>query len=330
MQADVIPFDPRMSRNRALARLFKAEHELGRAGLGGEAVYGSAEDGAPWLAICDHYTGDVLVHIAVLDGQIVADSPAIDGAIRDRDLSTILRRLMEGLGRFQSQGILGAILASLTAHHHLGREPLKAVGDDAGAGPLIDALAALPPLVAIAQTSSAVMRFIVDERPATDRKADAEQAFAIELMLEPSKQEKAPEPISPPNEPAVGKPNISVPQLPALPHSPVLVLESSLPHFNFDTLAEIELSARKSPGAEAALIGNAPLPEKGGGAKPWPEPPMPSFSPYSKEAEVEITGNSIVYRFYSDVPYREWIWGDGSRITMVGTLSRPLETYYPD
>jgi hypothetical protein len=116
MTAIVVAFPKIAMRNQAIADLYKAQHEFVRAGLQGEFVHGVADDGAPWLVVCDAH-GEALIHVAIVDGVIVADSPTLTKPLRGREVSEVLKRLFGRLSASElGNGPVVAILAALALH----------------------------------------------------------------------------------------------------------------------------------------------------------------------------------------------------------------------
>ena len=91
----VVPFFPRAAHGdwspAERARLADFAHRLAASGAGA-AAYGVADDGDPWCAITDD-RGDVLVHVARIDGRYLIHDAASD-AVNDADT---LWRAFEGL-----------------------------------------------------------------------------------------------------------------------------------------------------------------------------------------------------------------------------------------
>lgn len=52
----------------------RARAILALAGLEADVDQGMSDEGEPWMALCRIDTGDVLLHVAVIDGKMVAEA----------------------------------------------------------------------------------------------------------------------------------------------------------------------------------------------------------------------------------------------------------------
>lgn len=132
------------------ARLEDLADRLAASGVHVEVIFGATDEGDPWCVVTDA-DGDVLIHVARIDGRFVVHS-AVDDAVNESvDLHTALRdRLVAteeavapssatilpfGLTARQGQTFL-ALLAAATFFYET-----AAVGETAEAGELVEALA---------------------------------------------------------------------------------------------------------------------------------------------------------------------------------------------
>lgn len=77
-------------QNHELAEFYRAIDILGRAGLVVVPDMGISDEGDPWFAFCRGDTGDVIVHIARIDGLLVATSIASKEIIRGAEMRNII------------------------------------------------------------------------------------------------------------------------------------------------------------------------------------------------------------------------------------------------
>lgn len=152
----VVPFIARMRDSgdwtaTERARLQELADRLAESGVRVEVIFGATDEGDPWCVVTDA-DGDVLIHVARIDGKFVVHS-AVDDAVNESvDLHTALRDRLEateeamapksatiipfGLTARQGQTFL-ALLAATAFFYET-----AAVGDTAEAG---ERLQALPP-----------------------------------------------------------------------------------------------------------------------------------------------------------------------------------------
>lgn len=76
--------------NAELAELYRVEHALIKAGIQLETERGVTEEGDPWFVFCRD-NGDVLVHIARLDGRYHLYSPALAQPMTGTSFSSLTR-----------------------------------------------------------------------------------------------------------------------------------------------------------------------------------------------------------------------------------------------
>lgn len=77
-------------QNHELAEFYRAIDILGRAGVVVVPDMGISDEGDPWFAFCRGDTGDVVVHIARIDGLLVATSIASKEIIRGAQMRNIV------------------------------------------------------------------------------------------------------------------------------------------------------------------------------------------------------------------------------------------------
>lgn len=150
----VVPFIARMRDSgdwtaTERARLQELADRLAEGGVRVEVIFGATDEGDPWCVVTDE-SGDVLIHVARIDGKFVVHS-AVDDAVNESvDLHTALRDRLEaaeeamaprsatiipfGLTARQGQTFL-ALLAATAFFYET-----AAVGDTAEAGELVQAL----------------------------------------------------------------------------------------------------------------------------------------------------------------------------------------------
>jgi hypothetical protein len=82
--------------NEELAELYRVEHALIQAGIQVETDRGVTDEGEPWFVFC-RATGDVLVHVARLDGRYHLYSPALAHPMSGVSFSSLTRSFIEGV-----------------------------------------------------------------------------------------------------------------------------------------------------------------------------------------------------------------------------------------
>lgn len=150
----VVPFIARMRDSgdwtaNERARLQDLADRLAESGVRVEVIFGATDEGDPWCVVTDE-SGDVLIHVARIDGKFVVHS-AVDDAVNESvDLHTALRDRLEateeamaprtatiipfGLTARQGQTFL-ALLAATAFFYET-----ASVGETAEAGELVQAL----------------------------------------------------------------------------------------------------------------------------------------------------------------------------------------------
>lgn len=72
------------------ARLQELADRLGDSGVHVEVIFGATDEGDPWCVVTDE-SGDVLIHVARIDGKFVVHSAADDAVNESSDLHAALR-----------------------------------------------------------------------------------------------------------------------------------------------------------------------------------------------------------------------------------------------
>jgi hypothetical protein len=81
--------------NEELAEFYRIVDVMGRAGLAISVDVGVSDEDEPWVAFVREDTGDVLAHIARIDGWIVAVSAATNEVVRAQSLKEVVRRIVD-------------------------------------------------------------------------------------------------------------------------------------------------------------------------------------------------------------------------------------------
>ena len=81
--------------NEELAEFYRIVDVMGRAGLAISVDVGVSDEGEPWVAFVREDTGDVLAHIARIDGWVVAVSAASNEVVRAQSLKEVVRRIVD-------------------------------------------------------------------------------------------------------------------------------------------------------------------------------------------------------------------------------------------
>src|SRR5262249_48091050 len=94
MSAKVVPISRLFQRSwdwspREIAEFYRVEAALLQAGLRIDTARGRSDDGDPWFVFCRHDDGEVIIHIARIDGEYVLVSPCYDGVARGRDNGSV-------------------------------------------------------------------------------------------------------------------------------------------------------------------------------------------------------------------------------------------------
>ena len=99
MSATVVQLERPFRRNydwsaKELAEFYRVEAALIQAGLRIDTERGVTDEGDPWFAFCKPGDGDVIVHIARIDGLYILAGPSYQGVATGRDIATLVRDLV--------------------------------------------------------------------------------------------------------------------------------------------------------------------------------------------------------------------------------------------
>lgn len=83
---NVLPF----RRPENSTRLQRAQAILELAGVKADIDHGVSDEGEPWMAVSRIDTGDVILHMAVIGGQLVTDSHGAGCPLQGHDLGALL------------------------------------------------------------------------------------------------------------------------------------------------------------------------------------------------------------------------------------------------
>lgn len=128
---DVVPFIAKVRSNgdwtaAERARLQEVADMLAAGGARVEAVFGATDAGDPWCVVTDE-NGEVLIHVARIDGKFVVHSAVDDALSEGADLHSALRERLDGqiaaeedsavvvpfsLGGRQAQTFLALVIAT--------------------------------------------------------------------------------------------------------------------------------------------------------------------------------------------------------------------------
>ncbi|MEO1460301.1 MAG: hypothetical protein AAFV49_22440, partial [Pseudomonadota bacterium] len=194
MSATLLTFARRQAGwdNEERALIARLERLLMGAGLAVEVELGETDEGDPWAAFCNAHTGDVVVHIARLDGYYLVEAGVLGRAIEGRSLAhcserffaeAVLvapeRRQGAGLYLHPSAMLAGMLLSIMLYAQMYGPRPeVASEEEDATAtdGATID----IDALIAAAEAREGS-----DDAAATDAEpgADAAEEIAIEAEM---------------------------------------------------------------------------------------------------------------------------------------------------
>lgn len=97
MSATLLSFTRRAPgwENEERALLARVERLISASGLAVEIEEGVSEDGDPWCVICNAVSGEVVIHIARIDGRYLLDATALARPIEGRSLTDCANRFLE-------------------------------------------------------------------------------------------------------------------------------------------------------------------------------------------------------------------------------------------
>ena len=85
--------------NNELAEFYRVEASLIRVGVQVETGRGVTDEGHPWFVFCRADTGEVILHLARLDGSYLVVSPTFGSVARGPDFRSLVQRV---IGSFQA------------------------------------------------------------------------------------------------------------------------------------------------------------------------------------------------------------------------------------
>jgi hypothetical protein len=99
MSSNVVPIRRLFRRSwdwssQELAEFYRVEAALVQAGLKVDTERGLSDEGDPWFTFCRHEDGEVIVHIARIDGEYILAGSAYDGIAHGRDVGALVRDLV--------------------------------------------------------------------------------------------------------------------------------------------------------------------------------------------------------------------------------------------
>ncbi|MGF1446370.1 MAG: hypothetical protein ACFBRM_09235 [Pikeienuella sp.] len=99
MTASLVPlFQARRGwTNDERAQFARIERMLQDAGFGIEVEHGVTEEGEPWCVFCAASTGDVIIHVACIDGRFMFDSTALPRPIEGASFQRCAERFFDDL-----------------------------------------------------------------------------------------------------------------------------------------------------------------------------------------------------------------------------------------
>ncbi len=80
--------------NQDLAELYRIEAALVQAGISIDTELGETDEGDPWFAFCRADTGDVLVHVAIIDGEYHIAGASSSTIVKGYSFTDIVRQFM--------------------------------------------------------------------------------------------------------------------------------------------------------------------------------------------------------------------------------------------
>jgi hypothetical protein len=95
MSSNVVKLERPFQRNwdwspRELAEFYRVESALIQAGLRIDTERGLSDEGDPWFAFCRQDTGEVIVHMARIDGDYILAGPTYEGISCGRDIESLV------------------------------------------------------------------------------------------------------------------------------------------------------------------------------------------------------------------------------------------------
>jgi hypothetical protein len=96
MSAKVIQLQRLFRRSRdwssqELAELYRVESALIQTGLSIDTERGLSPEGEPWFTFCRREDGEVVIHIARVEGIYILTGPVYEGIAYGRDITSLIR-----------------------------------------------------------------------------------------------------------------------------------------------------------------------------------------------------------------------------------------------
>src|SRR6516225_7434622 len=89
---------------RELGEFYRVESALLQAGLKIETECGVSDEGDPWFAFCRPDDGEVIVHIARIDGNYILAGPCYEGIACGTDIASLVQDLASRHPLMQMRG----------------------------------------------------------------------------------------------------------------------------------------------------------------------------------------------------------------------------------
>lgn len=174
--------------NEERALIARLERLLMGAGIAVELELGETDEGDPWAAFCNAFTGDVVVHLARLDGYYLVEAGVLGRAIEGRSLAQCAERFFaeavlvaperrQGAGLYlHPSAMLAGMLLSIMLYAQMYAPRLETELEEVGAdGATIDIDALIAAAEAVAEESAEDAAEASDARTAGDDAAAAEE-----------------------------------------------------------------------------------------------------------------------------------------------------------
>lgn len=86
---------PRDWSNDEKAQFARIQKLLADAGVFVDIEHGRTDEGDPWCVLCSGASGEVIIHVARIDGQYLFDSAALPRTIEGRSLDDCAQRFID-------------------------------------------------------------------------------------------------------------------------------------------------------------------------------------------------------------------------------------------
>lgn len=98
MRSTITQFPAWRSRqNSGLADLYGVEYAILQTGMRLTVNHGRTDEGDPWISVHQYGDPDVLAHIAIIDGAVVADSPTFMKPVRAGNIASIIKTVLSAI-----------------------------------------------------------------------------------------------------------------------------------------------------------------------------------------------------------------------------------------